>query len=138
MAGRHDWSSGESIRARLNSTDGSATLQFVVLAPVLIIATFTLVQAVLFFMANTAVTNGAQLALESARAETSTAQDGQAIASSYLAGQGMVTNPSVSVERSADQVVVTTTGTVPSLVPFLQLPAARSHITGPVERVVAP
>ncbi len=138
MAGRPERSSGESTCSRLNSSDGSTTLQFVILAPVLIISTFLLFQAVLFFMANTAVTNGAQLALESARAESATAQDGQSIASSYLAGQGMVANPSVSVSRGADLVVVTTSGTVPSLVPFLQLPDARSRITGPVERVVAP
>lgn len=129
----------ESSRSRLGSNDdGSATLQFVVLAPVLIFATFLLLQAAMYYLANTSVTNGAQIALEAARAETATAQDGENAASGYLAQQSIVTDTSVSVDRTGEQVTVTTTGQAPSVVPFVQLPAVRSQLTGPVERVTAP
>lgn len=126
-------------RSRLGSNDdGSATLQFVVLAPVLIFATFLLLQAAMYYLANTSVTNGAQIALEAARTETATSQDGEDAASAYLGDQSIVTDTSVSVDRSDEQVTVTTRGQAPSVVPFIELPAVQSRLTGPVERVTAP
>lgn len=128
----------ESIRSRLGADDGSATLEAAVVAPVLLLATMALIQTVLYFLAATSVTNAAQIALESSRADAATAAQGRAAAQTYLADQSMVTEPAVSVERGAEYVEVTATGTAPSLVPFLTLPVIESTIEGPVERVTAP
>lgn len=128
----------ESTRSRLGADDGSATLEAAIIAPVLLFATMALIQAVLYFLASTSVTNAAQIALESSRAEAATAANGQQAAQTYLADQSMVTNTTVSVERGAERVEVNATGTAPSLVPFLTLPAVESTIEGPVERVTAP
>lgn len=128
----------EGSRSRLTGDAGSATLQAVVTMPVVLLTTFTIVQAVLYFMANTAVTNGAQIALEISRAQSSSAQAGQTAAGSYLADQGALRDSNVTVSRGAESVTVTTTATAPSLVPFVSLPPVRSHLTGPVERVTRP
>lgn len=138
MARRTPETPGESSTSRPGSSDGSATLQFVVLAPVLIFVTFLLLQAAMYYLANTSVTNGAQIALEAARTETASAEDGENAATGYLSQQSIVTNVSVSVDRSGEQVTVTTSGQAPSVVPFVQLPDVHSRLTGPVERVTAP
>lgn len=123
--------------SRASNDAGMATLEAVIIFPVLLFATFLLVQAVLYFMANTALTNAAQIGLETARAQSSSASVGQSAATSYLAGQSVLTQSSVAVSRSGDTVTVTAKGTAPSLVPF-DLPPVRSHLSGPVERVTAP
>lgn len=125
-------------RARLVADDGVATLEAAVIAPALLFATMALVQAALYFMATTSVTNAAQIALETARTDTATAQAGEGAGGSYLSKQSMVTDSSITVQRGTDTVTATVTGQAPSLVPFLTLPTIQRTIDGPVERVTAP
>lgn len=134
---RRRCTSPEGKSSRVTSDAGVATLEAVIIFPVLLFATFLLVQAVLYFMAHTAVTNAAQIGLETARAQSSSASVGQGAATSYLATQSVLDQSSVTVSRGAETVTVTAQGTAPSLVPF-DLPQLRSHLTGPVEKVTTP
>lgn len=134
---RRPRTSPERKSSRAASDAGLATLEAVIIFPVLLLTTFLLVQAVLYFMANTAVTNAAQIGLETARAQSSSAAAGQNAATSYLSEQSVLSQSSVTISRGADTVTVTAQGSAPSLVPF-DLPQLRSHLTGPVEKVTAP
>ena len=127
-----------SLRSRLDADDGIATLEAAILAPVLLFATMALVQSAIYFMATTSVTNAAQIALETARTESSSASAGEGAATSYLSRQSMVTDPGVSVQRGPETVTVLATGQAPSLVPFVTLPPIERSIDGPLERVTAP
>lgn len=84
------------------------------------------------------MTNAAQIGLQTARAQSSSAAAGQSAATSYLAGQSVLSQSSVTISRGADTVTVTAQGSAPSLVPFDLLPQLRSHLTGPVEKVTTP
>lgn len=134
---RRPRTSPERKSSRAASDAGLATLEAVIIFPVLLLTTFLLVQAVLYFMANTAVTNAAQIGLETARAQSSSAAAGQNAATSYLTEQSVLSQSSVTISRGADTVTVTAQGSAPSLVPF-DLPQLRSHLTGPVEKVTTP
>lgn len=129
--------SAENPGSRLNNDAGVATLEAVIVFPVVLLATFIAFQAVLFYMAHTATTNAAQIALETARAQSSSAEAGQSAGTGYLSGQNVVSDGSVDVSRGGDTVTVEARGTAPSLVPF-DLPDVTSTLSAPVEEVSQP
>ena len=72
-----------------------------------------------------------------ARSYEASSYDGQAAATQIIQNQrGFLTNPSIDVTRDATSVSVTVTGTPPSLIPGITLPAVKGSSTGPIEQWV--
>lgn len=123
-------------RARLARADerGEVAANTVIAAAVLGLF-FLVVQAGLWFNANQVAGGAARHALDAARVETGSAANGEATAEQFLGQTGSLRNTRVSVERHADTVTVTVTGTAWSPQPFID-PHVTVTLTAPVERVI--
>lgn len=113
------------------------TTEAVLVAPVLILLIFTVIQFGLWYHASTVSRAAAQEGVRVARVVNGTAADGETTTRDFLAqtAGSTVQNPSVTVARSADVAEVTVHGTVTALVPGLNL-GVTGHATAPVERFV--
>jgi hypothetical protein len=96
---------------------------------------FLVIQAGLWFNANQVASGAARHALDAARVENGTAEDGEAIARQFLDQTGSLQDVHVSVSREADLVTVTVSGTAWSPQPFIE-PHVSVTLTAPVERVI--
>lgn len=117
---------------------GAVALEGAVVAPVVILATMVIVQIALYFIANTAATNAAQIAAESARVSGASADLGESAGRDYLQQVGGLEDPAIDVSRSPASVTATVTADAPSVVPFVSLPQIKADINAPVERVTTP
>jgi Flp pilus assembly protein TadG len=96
---------------------------------------FLVVQAGLWFNAQQVAAGAARHALDAARVESGTAADGEATAEQFLDQTGALHDATVTVDRTADTVTVTVTGTAWSPQPFIHAGVSVT-LTAPVERVV--
>ena len=96
---------------------------------------FLVVQAGLWFNANQVASGAARHALDAARVETGTVANGEATAEQFLRQTGSLRDARVTVDRGADTVTVTVTGSAWSPQPFID-PHVSVTLTAPVERVV--
>ena len=96
---------------------------------------FLVVQAGLWFNAQQVAAGAARHALDAARVESGSATDGQATAEQFLDQTGALHDATVTVDRRADTVTVTVTGTAGSPQPFFT-PGVSVTLTAPVERVI--
>src|SRR5829696_452597 len=116
---------------------GSTSVQMVILMPVLFFVMFLGLQAALFYHARTVAIAAAQEGARAAGAETGTASDGIAAATSFVAAAGgpdVLQNASVSGSRSATEANVTVRGAALSVIPGWSLNVEQSA-TVPVERI---
>lgn len=120
--------------ARRGDDAGAASLEAVIIAPVVLLATLMIIQAGFYYMSNVTAGNAAQLAVERARTEGSTDGAGQAAAQEYLARVGE-DGAQVSVSRTATEVTASVTTASPSLLPGDLLPDVTVQAVGPLERV---
>lgn len=118
---------------------GATTVQVVLIAPLLMLTLMTIVQAGLIFYAQAVVEAAAQEGAAEARRFDGTEAGAQSRTETYLEALNskILEGRSVQVTRSAETAEVTVTGSVISLVPFLELEIQESA-TGPVERYVPP
>lgn len=114
-------------------------MQVVLIAPLLMLTLMTIVQAGLIFYAQAVVEAAAQEGAAEARRFDGTEAGAQSRTETYLEALNskILEGRSVQVTRSAETAEVTVTGSVISLVPFLELEIQESA-TGPVERYVPP
>src|SRR3954451_21110549 len=114
---------------------GSATLQTVLVMPVLLLLITAIVQFAVWYHAAHIAIAAAQDGARAARVEAATDADGQARASQLLdqLGHGVLVAPSVSVTRDAETVRVEVHGYAPQLVPLLRLPVNAVSV-GSIER----
>ena len=90
----------------MRSERGSTSVQMVILMPVLFSVMFLGLQAALFYHARTVAIAAAQQGARAAGAETGSASDGIAAATSFIAAAGgsdVLENASVSGSRTATQ-----------------------------------
>jgi hypothetical protein len=107
----------------------------VLYAPLLFGLVLVGVQLALWALAQLGVQHAANHALQTTRVNGGTAAAGRAdarVVLTQVAGN-LVTDPQVTVTRTADTATVAVSGTVPSVVPFLQLEVS-TRVSAPTER----
>jgi len=116
--------------------DRGSAVQAAVLFPILIIATFAIIQGGIWFYARSAALNAAEEGLQAARAENGSTAAAVAASSSFLtrAASGAVLNPTTQVAASPLTITVTVSGESTAIVDFLPLPRVSQTVTGATER----
>jgi Flp pilus assembly protein TadG len=116
---------------------GIVTIEAIILMPLLFLLIFAIVQAGLYYHAQSTARSIANGAVQVTRIEDGTAEAGRAEANARLAavGTGLIANPGVDVVRGVEESRVTVTGRAPTIIgiPF----TVRQTATGPTERWVA-
>lgn len=108
-------------RAAVADRDGGYNpMEAAIIVPIIMVFTLLVVQFALLWHGRHVAEAAAQAAARSAAAYTSTAAVGQADGASYLAqvAPHLLTDPAVTVARGPQEVTVTVTATVPSVIPF--------------------
>jgi Flp pilus assembly protein TadG len=116
---------------------GSATLELVIIFPVLLLIIFTLVQASLYFYARSLALAAAQEGVRAARAENAHLPDGVTRARAFLtstAGDSLLTPAVSSTGSSATRVRIRVTGRSLSVLPGVPGLSVSQEATGPKER----
>ena len=111
-------------RSAAGGQAGSATLQTVLVMPLLLLLITAIVQFALWYHAAHIALAAAQDGARAARVEGGTTHAGRARAQQLLdqLGAGVLTNPTITVTRDADTARVQVHGYAPQLVPGLRLP----------------
>ncbi len=108
-----------------------------ILFPLALLLILAIVQAGMLWHAHNVLAESAQAGVNAGRVLYATPADAHAAASSFLnrAGRNVITAPAVRVNRGAERVLVTVTGTAPRVLP---LPGVTLRLTAgaaaPVER----
>lgn len=117
---------------------GSVTIEAIILMPLLFLLIFAIVQAGLYYFAQSTARSIANGAVQVTRVEGGTEAAGRAEAVARLdsVGTELISNRGVDVVRGPEQSTVTITGRAPTIIgiPFTVTQTA----TGPTERWVAP
>lgn len=113
---------------------GAVTAELVVATPLLLLVVLGVIQFALWQHAEHVVTAAAQEGARAARLQGGTASSGQARAETFLIQLGVhvVTSPTVSSQRDAQNARVEVDGTAEAVIPFLHLPV-RAVSSGPIE-----
>ncbi|MEU7171485.1 MULTISPECIES: TadE/TadG family type IV pilus assembly protein [Micromonospora] len=109
--------------------------EVVLYAPLLFLLVLIGVQLALWALAQLGIQHAANHALQTTRVSGGTAAAGHADANAVLeqvAGR-IVTDPRVSVGRTADTATVAVSGRAPAVLPWLRLPVS-TQVNAPVER----
>jgi Flp pilus assembly protein TadG len=119
---------------RWREESGEATTEMVLIVPVLLLLLLVVVQFGLWYHAQHVVQAAAQEGTRAARVEGATADDGSRRAELFLArsGGGVVDDPAVLADRTADQVRVEVSGQAVAVIPGLHL-AVNAAATSPTE-----
>lgn len=119
---------------RCRGDSGSATAELAIVMPLLLLLVLASVHVGLWFHARHLVNAAAQEGARAARASGATDDDGYARADQMLheLGTGAVTNPAVTVTRTAGSVTVTVTGESPAVIPGLTQSVSATS-TSPIE-----
>ncbi|MET9734565.1 TadE/TadG family type IV pilus assembly protein [Streptomyces sp. NPDC006458] len=128
-----------ALRRHPGGDRGMASMEFAVLAVVVLALGFTIIQTGFYFHAKSVAQSAARQGVEAGRQYGASEGDGVAQARTYLDRfGGSVQGASVSSDGStAEMVRITVRGHVATLVPGLTLDVAE-HADAPVERVTAP
>ena len=138
MSAAHSWRHRLPPAAqRCAGERGSASMQVVILLPLLFSIMFLGLQAALFYHARTVAIAAAQEGARAAGSETGSAEEGIAAAAAFIAAAGgadVIEGASVSGSRSAATATVTVRGTSLSVLPGWS-PRVTQSATMPVERL---
>lgn len=116
---------------------GVATLELVVLFPVVLLLVFAVIQGGLYYHGKNVALAAAQEGVRVARAETGNAGQGGATARAFVQAAGgadVLTGVGVNSRRSATQASVTVTGRALSVLPGVPGFSVKQTAEGPVER----
>jgi Flp pilus assembly protein TadG len=119
---------------------GSATVEIAVLAPVLLLVVFTIVQVGLWSFARSLALGAAQEGVAAGRAFGASADTGRARAEQFLAataGDSLV-DASVTARASRATLRIEVTGRALSVLPGVPGLPVRQGAEGPLERVTSP
>lgn len=119
---------------------GSASIEAVILYPLLILTCVVLIQGAVWWHARNVASNAAQAGARAASAELSTVAEGETVARSFLdiaRGSQFLTQVDVVPVRTTTTATVTVRGTAMSLVPGFD-PTFSQSAAMPVERVTNP
>lgn len=119
---------------------GSASIELVILLPVLFAVMFVGMQAALFYHSRTVAIAAAQEGARAAGAENGGSSDGVSAAYAFIAdagGNDVLSGASTTANRTATTVTVTVTGRSLSVIPGWK-PVVTQSASLPVERLTAP
>lgn len=120
------------LRGRLDDR-GDSVVEFAVIFPVLLLLVFTVIEGALYFHARSVAARAAQVGVDAGRSYDANPDDGAAAARTFLANTGnSVEGSKVMVDSGGNQIAVTVTGRVSSLVPGLEF-TVRQRAQAPVE-----
>ena len=114
---------------------GLTSTELAVLMPVLITLVLVPFQVALWWHATQIADAAAREAVDAAQVVTATDDDGIRAAQWFLNAAGNLTEPTVTVTRTVDTVIVEVTGRAPRLIPGFDWHVA-AHATGPIERFI--
>ncbi|MDI3408354.1 TadE/TadG family type IV pilus assembly protein [Streptomyces cavernicola] len=111
----------------MNSDAGIGTLEFLVLAPILLIVLCAALQMGMWYLADSAAATAARKGAETGSSYQSTPAAGAERAESWLADISIVRNPHVSTTGSTSQTVrITVDAEAMNFLPFLDFSISRS------------
>ena len=124
---------------RLRGDRGVASVEFAVLAVVILALTFTAIQVGFYYHARKVAQSAARHAVDAGRIQGATPADGAAQAREFLAHYGdSVRGYRISTAGTTAQTLrITITGHVATLVPGLELDISQ-HAQAPIERWTTP
>lgn len=127
------------LRRSIGDERGDGPASAAVIAPVVLLLTFVIIQAGLYGHARAVASGAAQVGVEAARTMDSDGGAGQAAALSNIqqVAPGLLRGVSVSVSRG-DLVTARVTADAPSLVPGFPMPRIDVVAAGPAERITQP
>ncbi|MEU5825611.1 TadE/TadG family type IV pilus assembly protein [Streptomyces sp. NPDC047803] len=112
---------------------GDSVVEFAVIIPVVLTVVFAAITGALYWHASTVAARAAQIGVDAGRSWDANPGDGAAAARDFLAQTGKsVEGPQVTVDAGDDQIAVTVSGTVSSLVPGLTF-TVRQRAQAPME-----
>ena len=114
---------------------GLTSTELAVVMPVIIALVLVPFQVALWWHARQVAEAAAREALDAAQVVTATEDDGIRAAEWFLDAAGNLTEPDVTVTRTADTVTVDVTGRAPRIIPGLDWHVT-AHASGPVERFI--
>ncbi|MER8160043.1 TadE/TadG family type IV pilus assembly protein [Streptomyces sp. NPDC094472] len=134
---KRSWRRGAA--ARLRGDRGAATVELAVLVPVVLVLALTAIQVGFYYHARKVAQSAARQGVEAGRQLGADEGDGVTQAQQFLSKYGnSVRGAQVSSAGSnADQVRITVTGSVATLVPGLELDLTQSA-EAPIERWTTP
>lgn len=124
------------MRSRGDPERGAVATELAILMPVLILLAILPVQVGLWWHAKQAAQVAAEEALDAAQPATATEADGIAGAEAILGQAGNLTNASIDIDRTAEEVSVSIRGDLGFSI-FPGAWAVTAHAQGPTERFVA-
>jgi len=129
----------QRLRSGLAGESGSASVELVVVVPLVLLMLLAIVQFALWSHATHVAQAAASYGLAATRVDGGSPAAGRVATYTILAqlGDGPLRHATVSVDRGAAQARVRVSGTVVPVIPFLTLPV-HGEAVGPVEQVAAP
>lgn len=124
-------------RPLLGGDQGSETVSMAILYPLALLLILLIVQAGMLWHAHNVLAESAQAGANAGRVLGATRDDARAAATGFVsrAGRDLLDTPSVRVDRGAERVSVTVTGTAQRVLPIPGLTFRLSAgSTAPVER----
>lgn len=115
--------------------NGLTSTELAVVMPVIIALVLVPFQVALWWHARQVAEAAAREGLDAAQVVTATEADGVRAAEWFLDAAGNITEPEVSVTRTADTVIVSVTGRAPRILPGFDWQVA-ARASGPVERFI--
>jgi Flp pilus assembly protein TadG len=129
----------KKLREHSHNDRGSASLQLVIIFPVVLLIISAVVEGALYYHARNVALAAAQEGLRAARVQNGTANDGAARAQQFINSAGKLLNDlNITPTRTAEQASITVKGTAPSIFAGLNLPQISQTAQGPVERFSTP
>lgn len=123
-------------RARGEDERGSAAVEAIMIVPVVLMIFFGLIQGAVVLQANNVAQAAASTAYNAARLYDASTEDGVNAGNTALTQAGTIlSGTNVVVQRTAQTVTVTVTGTSATIIPGLPASISRT-VTGPTERWV--
>ena len=120
---------------------GALTLSYVVIMPAFLVAVMIIVQGAVWYLAEQAALAAARQGVDAARIRGGTPGAGvrAALTFAHSSASGFLTGPSASAAGSTAQtIVITVSGGVPTFVLGFHLPLIHARVAAPVERFTTP
>jgi len=119
--------------ARLRSDRGDSVVEFAVVFPAVLVLVFLVIEGGLYFHARSVAAHAAQIGADAGRLYDAQPGDGSSAAYDFLRRTGeSVEDPSVAVNTTGNEIAVTVSGDVASLVPGLSLTVSQT-VQAPIE-----
>jgi Flp pilus assembly protein TadG len=124
----------------MRGTRGSATVEIAVLAPVLLLVVFTIIQVGLWSYARSLALGAAQQGVAAGRAYGAPAEAGRVRAEQFLAATAgdSLLGSAVLARATPGTLRIEVTGRAQSVIPGVPGLPVRQHAEGPMERVTTP